>query len=342
MADNIYKNNFYSLKQVAWHNKGIVGQENESALSVYSRMEQVDFERHPFTLNIGNTVIKNNVFGIIRRQGDKVVLIGTTKDRYELKQPIEYLSKFDEVVGKPVETVGFLGSKAEKLFLTWNLPEIDVKGDKVEMYGLLSFGFDGVYGNHLFVTSVRTVCQNTHNLAVQDAAETNNHGRGKNSNNAVVTAKHNQKDHLDILGYWMSYVDKESERQVEMMKSLFVKMEEKPLTTDDAYGFFAKVFPYPDEMRSFIPPELVEKERDGIEGKTQKANEQRDLAMSLFQGAGIGISPSVWGAYNTVTEMQNHHILAKKNDGVDSLLLGGRAKVMDNAYRIAMDYVTVR
>lgn len=340
MSDNIYKNNVYSRKIKMWHSKGRVGDGDETAVQVYSQMEQVEFRRVPFTLQIGDKEIQNNVFGIVRMEGNKVKLIGNTKDRYVLRQPIEYIKKFDSAIRKPVETVGFLGSNADKLFITWTLPEIDIHGDPIEMYGLLSFGFDGKYGNHLFITSVRTVCENTHNLAVADAAETENHGRGKNNNNAVVTTKHNQKDHLDVLGYWMTYVDSEAERQVQMMKSLFCKMEEKPLSLDEAYGFFSKVYPYPENARTFIPPELVKKETEHYDADKVDADKHRDILMSLFDGEGIAINKTVFGAYNCVTEFQNHRVMAKKNDGTDSILIGNRSKVMSEAFSIARDYVS--
>jgi hypothetical protein len=340
MSDNIYKNNVYSKNEQMWHRKGRVGTGDETAEQVYSQMENVLFERHPFALTVLNQQIKNNVFGIIRIEGNKVKLVGTTKDHYNLLQPIEYIRKFDSVIGKPCETLGFLGSNADKLFITWILPKIDIHGDIMKLFGLLSFGFDGKYGNHLFATGVRTICENTHAMAVNDASENNNYGFGTNSNGAIVTARHNQKNHLEVLGYWMKFVDQESERQAEMLKGLFCKMEEKPLTIDDAYGFFAKVHPYPDDKRTFIPPELVEQEETNYDDKKEKADESRELLMSLFGGQGIAINKTVFGAYNCVTEMQNYHIMAKKNDGVDSIIMGSRAKVMDKAFAVAKDYIS--
>ncbi len=346
MSDNTYKNNFHSARGIkAWHSKGTVGElgKDETAEQVYKkRMEEVEFEMFPATFNVRGVEIPNKVKGIFRIEGSKVFLVGETKDRYKLKQPIEYIREFD-TIGKPVETIGFLGANADKLFITWILPEIDIYGDVVELFGLVSFGFDGKYGNHLFVTSTRVVCQNTHNIAVSDANKTSNHGRGKNSNNAVVTTKHNSPDHLETMGHWMRYVDSESQRQVDMIKGLFCKFEETPISVDDAHGLFKKVyFDNVKEARTFIPPELENKEKQSIREATESAQKNVDLAMNLFEGAGIGITKTVFGAYNCVTEHQNHHILAKKNDGVDSILIGGRGKVMDLALNVCKEYVQVR
>jgi hypothetical protein len=343
MSDDTYKQNTYSYMLQSWHKKGIVGNMKESAEDIYNRMEKVEFVQSPATFNVNGFEIKNNVIGIFKVDGGKIKMVGNTKDRYKLYQPIEYIKKFDEMVGKYVETMGFLGAKADKLFITWNLPKIDIHGDEMQLFGMISVGFDGVYGNHLFNTKVRTVCKNTHAMAVSDANANENYGFGANSNGAIVTTRHTQKEHVDILGYWMRYVDQESERQVEMMRNLFCKMEEKPLSVDDAYGFFSKVFsdPKPNKKNS-MPVELRDNEDERFDKDEKKIKESRDLAMSLFQGAGIEISKTVYGGYNSVTEMMNHKIISKKTDGVDSILLGSRATVMDKAFNVAVDYVTVR
>ncbi len=346
MSDNIYKNNFHSANgKKAWHSKGETGKVGvfENGETVYGRMEEVQYELHPATFEVHGIKIPNKVNGIFRiENGKSPTLIGETKDRYVLKQPIEYIKEFD-TLGKSVETLGFLGSNAEKLFITWNLPEIDIHGDVIELYGFVVFGFDGKFGNHLFVTSTRVVCQNTHNIAVAEAGKTNNYGRGRDGHNAVVTTKHNSKEHLETMGHWMRYVDSESQKQVDNIRSLFCKMEERPISVDEAHGLFDKVyFANVKDERSFIPPALAQKEKETVEDQKKKAQEGVDLAMSLFEGAGISISKTVFGAYNCVTEHQNHKIVSKKNDGIDSLLMGGRAKVMDTAFKVCREYVEVR
>ena len=338
--DNIYKNDVYSRGIAMWHNKGRVGLADETAGQVYNAMEAVTFEQHPFSLSVRGKAITNNMLGIVRVEGDSVTLIGNTKDRYKLLQPIEYASKFDEVIGRPCETLGFLGANADKMFITWKVRAINVHGDVVELYGLLSLGFDGKYGNHLYLTGVRTICQNTHALAIADATKTENQGYGADSHGAVITTKHTQQNHLDVLGYWMKWVDEETEKQAQLTEALFVKMEERKLTTDDAYGFFAKVYTYPDEVREYQPVEVRGVEQKKYGEKMQDANQSRDLCMALWGGQGIEIHPTVWGAYNVVTEHQNHHIMSKRSDGTESILIGARGKIMNDAFKVAVEYVS--
>jgi hypothetical protein len=137
----------------------------------------------------------------------------------------------------------------------------------------------------------------------------------------------------------MKFVDEETERQTAMTQALFTKMEEKPLSLDEAGTFFALVHPYPADARTYIPAELVMKENTDYANERQKADESREILMALFAGQGIGITKTLYGAYNCVTEMQNHHIMSKKNDGTESILIGARGKVMDNALEIAKTYI---
>jgi hypothetical protein len=333
MADNIFENNMYSLKKLPWHKKGIVGQENETAISVYSRMKPVDFVTAPFKTTVEGIDFDSGLSGIFRVENGKVIEIGEFRGRYQITQPKEYVEAFDAYVNQPVETMGFLGSKAEKFFTTWSLPQIDIHGDKMEVYGMLAAGFNGKFGEHLYCTNVRVVCQNTFNMAVSEAQGSNNQGRGN-----MYSQKHTQKDHLNRLGYWMQYLQQDSEKTVEMMKSLFCKMEEKPISVDDAYGLFAKVYPYPGEFSEFCPPELKDEYKEKHDDKKESADEKRDLAMSLFQGAGIQISPTVYGAFNAITELENHHIDCRKNDGTDSILIGSRQNIMSNAFSAMSQY----
>jgi hypothetical protein len=343
MSDNIFENNVYSHKKQMWHKKGTVGQEQETAEQVYGWMKEVIFEKHPATFNVRGHVIPNKVNGIFRIEGDKVSLIGDAKEVYKLRQPIEYIKEWD-TMKQYCETLGFLGANAEKMFISWNLPEIDIHGDPIELYGMTLFGFDGKMGNKLFVVAERPVCANTVAMAIGDAEKTNNHGRGKNSDNAVVTTKHTSESHVETMGYWMRYVQSESERQVEQIRSLFCKFEETPVSIDEAYGLFDKVYSNrAREEKTFIPPELKSKQDGQLLTQKEKIQENVNLAMSLFQGAGIGINgKTVYDCLNSVTEHMNHHVMAKKNDGTDSILIGRRGLVMNDAVSIFSQYVTVR
>lgn len=334
MSDNIHENNVYSLKQRVWHNKGRIGQENETALQVYSQMSPVDFVSRPFSVSLNGGVWESNKhFAIIRTGTDGEKIIGQTKGRYVLTQPLTYCQLFDSTVGKPVETLGFLGTDGDRMFITWDLPFIDVHGDKVQTYGFLAVGYDGMYGEHLYVTNVRVICANTWNAAVSDSESSNNRGRG-----SLYSGKHNQTNHEKVLGIWMNYITKDAEEHVKLYQNLFCKMQETKIDTSVASNLFSKVYPLKDSLGSFYPDELRTKKEESIEEFNRKQTESQDLAMSLFKGVGIEISPTVWGAFNSVTEAENHHKKSKK-DETFSILLGNRHNIMENAMNVMCEYV---
>ncbi len=343
MSDNIYKQNVYSYKQHMWHKKGVVGQTQETFEQVYGRMKPVEFGKFPATFNVNGRVIPTKVNGIFRIEGDKVNFVGKTMESYKLRQPIDYIREVDSM-GEFCETLGFLGANGERLFASWVLPEIDIHGDPIELFGMVTFGFDGIVSNKLYVVADRPICANTVAMAIADAEKTSNHGRGKNSEGAIVTVKHTSETHVETMGYWMRFVQSEAKRQVEQIRSLFCKFEETPISIDEAYGLFDKVYSNRSKKeKTFIPPELKGKQDEALETQAEKIKSNVDLAMSLFQGAGIAINgKTVYDALNSVTEHMNHHVLAKKNDGTESILVGQRGQVMNDAISIFTEYVQVR
>lgn len=333
MPANIYGNNVYSRGQKMWHNLGRVGDGDESALDVISKMELVEFELRPFSITLNGNPFEGKDFGIVRVSGSREALVGRTKGRYQITQPVRYAEIFDASVGKPVETLGFLGKDGDRMFITWSLPDMDIHGDVVETYGFLAVGFDGMLGEKLIVTNVRVVCQNTWGAALYGAKGDKREGRGE-----VYSGKHCYTSHEAVLASWMRFVQKDAEERVSMQAGLFRKMESTPVDADTAYGLFSKVYPYTGELGAYYPDDLRDGREANIAATNAKIDESRDLAMSLFQGAGIAITPTAWGVLNSVTEAENHHRKSKK-DTAYSILLGNRHNIMENAMSVVSNYV---
>jgi hypothetical protein len=325
--DNVYKQNVYSLRERCWHKKGEVGQVGEQAESVYGRMKPVEFEKRPFSITIGGKIIESGDFGIVRVSNGEV-LVGRTRGRYLLTQPLTYCQMFDANVRQEVETLGFLGTDADKMFITWNLPKIDVYGDEVKTYGFLSVGFDGVYGEHLHVTKVRVVCENTWNAAITDS------GR---SGGALHSGKHNHTNHERDLALWMEFIQQDAQKHVELHQSLFRGMESMKITKDDARTIFQNVYPFSTDRLTYAPQILIDENTAKSDKEDAKAQESRELAMNLFEGAGIQITPTVWGAFNCVTQLENRR--PSKKDDTFSILLGNRHHIMENAMAVATSFL---
>ncbi len=131
--------------------------------------------------------------------------------RYDSNQPlavvsdqygvVQYKTAFDFVdlltTGKlggevpTIECAGLLGDNGQRLFITAKFPEpiiIGHKDDTVEQYIVFTTSHDGTGAVTAMVTNVRTVCQNTLNLALA-----NNSGK--------ITFKHTSRvnERLDLL-----------------------------------------------------------------------------------------------------------------------------------------------
>ena len=337
MADNIYRQNVYSYAEEMWHSKGWVGKEQETCVQVYNQMQPVVYVKEEFVAHLNGKPQGSGFFMIkkIDHEGHEVI-IGNTKDRYEILQPLQYAELYDESVGMPCETMGFLGTNAEKMFISHKLPSIDIYGDVMRLYNLLSVGFDGKYGEHQHLTTVRSVCENTHNRAIREAEETKNQGRGD-----LYIGRHNNPNHIRDLKAWLSLVQKSAEENVEMTKGLFCKMQETPLTVDEAFGLTKIIYPDPEAIPLFYPEELRSEKQEVVDTKTEKAEKTRDLVMELFQGAGVEIDKTCYDFYNANTEYANHHIASKK-DFAYSVLLGNRNGMMDKALVTVRDFVNNR
>jgi len=334
MSDNIYKQNVYSYAEEMWHSKGRVGKEKETCVQVCSQMEEVYYVKEEFAATLNGKLQGSGLFMIKRVDGaGHEKIIGNTKDRYELLQPLQYAQLYDEAVGQPCETFGYLGQDAEKIFITHKLPSIDIYGDEIKLYNLLCAGFDGLYGEHQYVTKVRTICQNTQSLAVSDARKTNNQGRGD-----LYVGRHNNPNHVRDLKAWLSLVQKNAEEVSNITKNLFCKMQDTPITVDEAFGLTKEIYITPNMIPEFYPPELLSEQQEKNDKKLEKAQESRDLVMELFNGAGIAIDKTAYGFYNANTEYLNHHIPSKK-DFAYSILVGTRNNTMDKALNVIQDWM---
>jgi hypothetical protein len=202
---------------------------------------------------------------------------------------------------------------------------MNIYGDIIEMYHALFIGFDGKFGCKQATISTRIICGNTWARGLSESESTQNHGRGQ-----LYSGKHNEVNHMRDLGLWLSHVQKQAEESVAMTQSLFCKMEETPMTVDEAFGLTKKIYPNPDTLPVFMPEQIRLEKQEDIDEKIEKAEASRDLVMELFKGAGIAISRTAKGLFDSTTEAENHHKPSKK-DITSSLLIGNRQGIMEHA-----------
>ncbi len=98
-------------------------------------------------------------------------LLGVVSDRYKIVQNHEAFAFTDELLGEGVrfETAGSL-QNGRKVWLLARLPEnYIIAGDRISPYLVFSNSHDGSGSIKVAMTPIRVVCQNTLNLALQNA-----------------------------------------------------------------------------------------------------------------------------------------------------------------------------
>lgn len=98
-------------------------------------------------------------------------LLGIVSDRYKIVQNHEAFAFTDELLGEGVrfETAGSL-QNGRKVWLLARLPEsYIIAGDRINPYLVFSNSHDGSGSIKVAMTPIRVVCQNTLNLALQNA-----------------------------------------------------------------------------------------------------------------------------------------------------------------------------
>ncbi|CAM4343846.1 phage/plasmid-like protein (TIGR03299 family) [Paenibacillus endophyticus] len=98
-------------------------------------------------------------------------MLGVVTDRYKIVQNHEAFAFADELLGEGVrfETAGSL-QNGKKVWLLAKLPEnYIIAGDRISPYMVFSNSHDGSGSIKVAMTPIRIVCQNTLNLALNDA-----------------------------------------------------------------------------------------------------------------------------------------------------------------------------
>lgn len=340
MADNIFGERFYGHRNKAWHNLGVVTQEGVGAVEALSILGGgYSFEKRPVTVFLnGKETVVNDSYAIVRSatpDDNQERIFNYVTGRYNIIQPLTVCEMFDDFVEEDVETLGMLGI-GEKLFLTWQLPEISVNGnDKIQPYGFIAVGYDGKYGITLNVVQTRVVCQNTWNVAVREAENSKFENFGK-----IWQGKHHSPNIERDLGLWMGHVQQSALNQVAKSEKDYAIMADTKMSKDDAIKILFGIYPDPKQIGNM--PEIIKREKSEVHAKKlEYAQNDRELVMNLFEGAGTGIDATAWGLFNAVTEYENWGRMTKK-PADQSIVMGNRANTMNKAMSNIMEYALLQ
>lgn len=343
MAHNIKGTMFYSFVKPAWHalrEPFMTPHTAEEALTEIAPAVEVGGEpgftvtlRAPKLAVLTDGVMEEKelegqnfiVRGPMFEDPNEAIYPGSVSERFHPLQPIEICRAYDSNVKRPIETMAFLGSKAESMFISWELPEFAVKeNDVLKLFGVIKAGWDGMHGASLFSSIYRPVCQNTLNLA-EGWAEKNADGHGKGS---VWKGKAVNPNLLRDLGYWMEHVQSKAEQEAELLKEFFGMLAKTPISSDlEAQEIILEAFPIIGNNSKYYPEKL----RDQKELTTLEENRKlEDMRNGIFtnwaEQDGLNVTSDFYGLLNATTAYVCHD-LPSKRPIAESVMFGNRADI---------------
>jgi len=269
-----------SVREVPWHGLGEIVQDCLTAKDALVKAG-LDWEVELFPVftkvtrddGTSKEVEVESLFAVVRDKDDTV--LSTCGSKYRPVQNWKSFQFFDDLVGSgdaKYETAGSLDG-GRRVWMTAKVPrEILIAGqDAVDLYLLLATSHDTSLAFTCAVTPVRTVCQNTLNLALSSAQQS-----WRIKHTEAADAKINEA--REALGLTFKYADEFEAQMNRLVEASFTKAEFEKLVKVIAPE------KKPDERRSF-------------------SDEQYALIGCYESSPTLeGIRDTKWGALNAVRE----------------------------------------
>lgn len=179
-----------------------------------------------------------------------------------------------------------------RVFMACKMPDkgftIDPQGaaDESETYVLFTVGHDGTLAIIALLTTVRVVCSNTHQMALQNAQNMFKIKHTANHATRLMQAR-------TVLNVGFAWVDRMKEEATELYQA--------SVTDAEFFDIVSTVWERPDEDASKRSHTVWEKKVDSVFGVW---NEQKNAA----------IRNTGWGAFNAFTEFLDHKRTPKNGD----------------------------
>ncbi len=325
MAHNLFGNRFVSNRVPAWHNLGYVTEEPITAVAAFQKFGPYQVRMEDVTA--GGVPIPYKAIMRSPTPDDQAErCFGVVSPQYTLITPLEMCEIWDEVVNKPIETLGAL-YKGETMFVTTKLPSYDVKGDEIEDYLLVKSPMNGWGAIEVMDTPIRTVCHNTLILARSMATEVLK---------IVHDATARQRAEM-----WLKELYARAEQRSVVVKEAFEVLAAARLTDAQAADVFKAAYSDPKVPVRNVPDDVFARRQSEFDIHLRRAGERRAAALELFQGKGRGMDTpaaagTAWGAYNAVVELEDFRPAKTDATGSIEALFGSRAEAKERAFSAAL------
>lgn len=327
MTASLFGKRFVGHREPAWHNLGLVVQEEISAREAFQRMGP--YEVKLVTVR-GNVPVGPLPYKVIVRDptpdDPQHRTFGIVKEGYTLITPANFCDIWDEHVAEPIETIGALGH-GETLFISTQLPDFNVRGDEVKNFLLAVSPMTGGQVAEVRITPVRVVCQNTLIASGEMATE-------------FYRIRHDAHA-KERLASWLTDAMERALARAEILKEAFNVLADCQLVSSETEEVLAETYPMPRPPKEDAPPNVMEQRLKAYEDSKVGILHRRASAMELFEGRGTGMDlpatkGTAWGIYNSVVELEDYRRGRGDRAIAEDALFGGRAQAKARAFEACL------
>jgi len=313
---------------VPWHGLGTRLDAHQTPAGMLSAAG-LDWTVQPRSLHLANGTLVASHVALTR--SDTSAVLGVATRRYQTIQNAQAAEIVDALVtegGAHAEVAGALG-RGERCWMLTRIPgEFEVlRDDLIRPYFLLAWGHDGRHGVAGRLTPIRVVCANT--LAAAGF------GAGQWSLAAAIYLRHygQIKLRIDEARQALGIAQRQSGATANAYRAMAAT------SLNDPTSYFHTVFP---------PPERDPGTERYDDAKLARWEARQAEILTRYQcGAGMelaGVSGSVWGAYNAVTDWVDHQYPVLRTGFVSSsrqqaTVFGAMAENKTRAFQAALDLV---
>ena len=327
---NLFGERFFGERR-AWHDLGPQIDRPMKAVEAWGTLS-------PFAVSLENLTspipeLQINHRAIVRHpvpDDPSYQTLGIVGMEYVLIDPQKFCEIFDESVNVNVETMGALG-KGELLFLSVQLPGMDIKGDAIENFMVVTSPYLGNTSYEVICTGVRPVCQNTLRAARRQSTESYN----------IV---HDNRSESRLRSWMVGMYQRATTRTETLKQFLEIIADFKP-ALDVTNEMLTLIYPDPRDPRTRpnAPEEEIERRIPQYEQALIAVERTRSAVLELFQGKGTGlqtanIEGTGYALWNAVAEWESWRQTTKPVARAQALLVGDRADRIQHAYSTILDF----
>lgn len=304
---------FVSAREDAWHALGTTlpdAFDAESALH-YGHLKDWNLRKAPLLAQDTSTtsIQVPDTFAVLRDNPvikDQVDVLGTVGKKYAILQNEELVGLLDTIIdesGANFETAGAVKG-GKQVFVTMKLPgHISIGGvDPIDQYIAATTAHDGSASTSIMVTPVRIVCQNTLNMAFNQASH-------------VFRVKHLAGSQSRMIGQARESLDF-SFNFLDGFKEEAYQMLNTPMTDG--------------QFNDIIRAEFGAKEGAPAPTVTRSENKLAEMEY-LFSQAPTqeAVRGTVWAGLNAITEWADHFAPVRPGDNGDDIFTRSQKALFD-------------